>query len=122
MCESCGDTRLRMGGWMGPTPQRPYPDPCPDCWPEATKRDVQVRVVELIADGNAYLSSKYEPTTGVTTPDRAPTAREAWCAEYGHTFVEEEPNCIRCGIPNCEIRGHLYTDQNCVTCGHRYSG
>jgi hypothetical protein len=60
----------------------------------------------------------------VTTPDRAPTAREAWCAEYGHTFVEQEPNCIRCGLSACEINDHIYLvgREECVMCGQRYSG
>lgn len=126
---ACGGTKLRMGGWMGPTPQRPYPDPCAECWPQATKREVQIRVLELIADGNAYLASKYHPSTGIVgmevtealhTP-AAPTAREAWCAEYGHTFIEGELNCIRCGASYCDVNGHDVlnsgADQRCIHCG-----
>lgn len=49
-CATCGGTRLLMGGWMGPTPQRPYPDPCPRCAPNLTARERQVIQQEWLLD------------------------------------------------------------------------
>lgn len=49
-CPNCGGTRLLMGGWMGPTPQRPYPDPCPRCAPDITARERQVIQQEWLLD------------------------------------------------------------------------
>jgi hypothetical protein len=41
-CARCGGSRLMMGGWMGPTPERPYPDPCPVCSADLSGRERQV--------------------------------------------------------------------------------
>lgn len=41
-CGQCGGSRLMMGGWMGPTPAAPYPEPCPRCSPNLSPRERQV--------------------------------------------------------------------------------
>lgn len=38
----CRGTGLRLGGWMGPTRERPFPDPCPLCTGDLTPRERQV--------------------------------------------------------------------------------
>lgn len=40
-CAGCGGGRLDLGGWMGPTPEAPYPRTCPECSPDASPRELQ---------------------------------------------------------------------------------
>lgn len=40
-CGACGGSRLRLGGWMGPTHARPFPEPCPVCSADLTPRERQ---------------------------------------------------------------------------------
>lgn len=49
-CATCGGSRLMMGGWMGPTPQRPYPDACPRCSPDLNPRERQVIQTQWLLD------------------------------------------------------------------------
>lgn len=48
-CTMCGGSRLRMGGWMGPTPAAPYPEPCV-CSPDLTPRERQVLQTQWLLD------------------------------------------------------------------------
>lgn len=49
-CATCGGSRLMMGGWMGPTPQRPYPDACPRCSDDISARERQVIQTQWLLD------------------------------------------------------------------------
>lgn len=49
-CPTCGGSRLRMGGWMGPTPSAPYPDPCQACSPGMTARERQIAQTQWLLD------------------------------------------------------------------------
>lgn len=45
----CNGRRLEFGGWMGPTPEAPFPRPC-TCSPDLTPRQIQVIVAEWLLD------------------------------------------------------------------------
>lgn len=48
-CETCDDTGIMRGGWMGPTRDAPWPRPCTcDVGRAMTPRDVQLKVMELV--------------------------------------------------------------------------
>ncbi len=49
-CERCGGAGLEFAGWMGPTPQAPYPRPCRDCSPNLTPREIQVVQTQWLLD------------------------------------------------------------------------
>lgn len=53
-CAACRDSRLKLGGWMGPTPIRRYPDPCPDCSPELAGRDLQSAYVAYVTEPGRF--------------------------------------------------------------------
>lgn len=46
----CNGQRLEFGGWMGPTPEAPFPRPCSACSADLTPRQIQVLVVEWLLD------------------------------------------------------------------------
>lgn len=46
----CNGQRLEFGGWMGPTPEAPFPRPCPVCSADLTPRQIQVLVAEWLLD------------------------------------------------------------------------
>ena len=50
VCERCSGDRLEFGGWMGPTPQAPYPRPCRDCSPNMTPREIQIVQTQWLLD------------------------------------------------------------------------
>lgn len=47
---ACSGTGLRLGGWMGPTRERPFPDPCPLCTEDLTPRERQVLQAAYLLD------------------------------------------------------------------------
>jgi hypothetical protein len=49
-CETCNGSRLKFGGWMGPTPEAPTPEPCGDCSAGMTLREIQVVQTEWLLD------------------------------------------------------------------------
>lgn len=53
-CATCNGARLKLGGWMGPTPQRPYPDPCPACSPELSPRERQAAFVAYVTEPGRF--------------------------------------------------------------------
>lgn len=40
-CDACLGRKLDLGGWMGPTPQAPYPRRCPKCSSTISQRELQ---------------------------------------------------------------------------------
>lgn len=49
-CAMCHGSKLLMGGWMGPTPQAPFPNPCPKCAVDLTPRARQVLQAQWLLD------------------------------------------------------------------------
>ena len=47
-CAHCKDRRLEFGGWMGPTPEAPFPRPCYRCGTDMTPREIQVAQTEWL--------------------------------------------------------------------------
>lgn len=63
-CERCRGLELQLGGWMGPTPEAPYPCACP-CAPGLTLREIQERWARHVhAMPPSLMRSKYEATIG----------------------------------------------------------
>ena len=48
-CRTCHGERLLIAGWR-PSPQRPYPDPCPTCSATMSARERQVLQQEWLLD------------------------------------------------------------------------
>lgn len=47
-CGVCSGNRLEFAGWMGPTPEAPFPRPCPRCGTDLTPREIQVAQTEWL--------------------------------------------------------------------------
>lgn len=111
-CPTCGGRRLQLGGWMGPTPIRRYPDPCPDCSPELAGRELQATYVAWVtepgrfdAEGQAkmLLEPKPPPVVGMPTGEKR---HGVYCREcdWRVTYIVLEG-----GVAACDSCGGIVT-------------
>lgn len=117
-CSTCNGSRLKLGGWMGPTPIRRYPDACSDCSPNLAGRALQAAYIAYVtepgrfdAEGQArmLLEPKPAPAAGTPTGEKRHGVYCGAC-DWRTTFVVLEG-----GVAACDSCGTVITLEDLAT-------
>lgn len=106
-CSRCNGTRLKLGGWMGPTPARRYPDPCSDCSPDLSPRELQAAFVLYATDPERFDAEGQARMLLEPAPEQPDKGTAKWhgvycpTCDWRTTFVQVKDaavaTCDSCG-------------------------